>query len=124
MLSIFNYFKNKKSMKKEEVLNVKNSVELTSFLKMNKAAREKKAIKMGFANAATYISLLKGNTTTKVVEEAPEIPATRTVKLVYEYCCGCGCWDLKIKRIVPFDSKLKDGDRIKQADVKSSDKEI
>ncbi len=38
-------------------------------------------------------------------------PATRKVDLVYHIECGCGNdSDVKIRRTVPFDSDLKDGD--------------
>lgn len=39
-------------------------------------------------------------------------PLTRKVILVTESCCGCGCSDVRIKRVVPYDSPLKDGDRV------------
>jgi hypothetical protein len=44
-------------------------------------------------------------------EQVKKTPLTRWVKLVYKSCCGCGCNDLTIKRKVPYDSSLKDGDR-------------
>ena len=40
-------------------------------------------------------------------------PETRRVRLVYKSCCGCGCSDTNVYRTVPYDSNLKDGDRIK-----------
>lgn len=36
----------------------------------------------------------------------------RVVTLITDSCCGCGCYDIEIKRTVPFDSPLKDGDRV------------
>lgn len=41
-------------------------------------------------------------------------PATRVVNLIASSCCGCGCSDIEIRRIVPFNSTLKDGDRVKE----------
>lgn len=38
----------------------------------------------------------------------------RTVILKYKDCCGCGCYWQKIKRVVPFDSPLKNGDKVEQ----------
>jgi hypothetical protein len=37
---------------------------------------------------------------------------TRTVRLTYKSCCGCGCQDITINRKVSSDSKLKNGDRV------------
>ncbi len=39
-------------------------------------------------------------------------PATRTVNLITQSCCGCGCSDVDITRVVPFDSPLNNGDRV------------
>lgn len=44
-------------------------------------------------------------------EETPELVQMREVILVYKSCCGCGCKDLKLRRIVPADSDLVNGDR-------------
>jgi hypothetical protein len=45
-------------------------------------------------------------------EEVKKQPTHRIVRLVYKNCCGCGCLDVDVKRIVPYDSELKNGDRI------------
>lgn len=39
---------------------------------------------------------------------------TRTVKLQYNSCCGCGCSFIDVEREVPYDSELQDGDIIKE----------
>lgn len=39
-------------------------------------------------------------------------PETRVVRLVYNSCCGCGCYDETVERTVPFNSPMKNGDRI------------
>lgn len=39
-------------------------------------------------------------------------PLTRIVTLIAESCCGCGCDTFKIRRKVPYDSPLQDGDDI------------
>lgn len=39
-----------------------------------------------------------------------ERPKTRMVKLKYESCCGCGCDTVRLKREVPYDSDLQNGD--------------
>lgn len=39
-------------------------------------------------------------------------PATKMVKLITQSCCGCGCSDIWIQREVPYDSNLKNGDRV------------
>jgi hypothetical protein len=39
-------------------------------------------------------------------------PPTKVVKLKYKACCGCGCSDETILREVPYDSELKNGDRV------------
>lgn len=46
--------------------------------------------------------------------EVKETKKTRIVYLKYKSCCGCGCNDMNVRRTVPFDSPLKDGDRIKE----------
>lgn len=46
----------------------------------------------------------------KEFEESQQTPRTRVVKLKYQSCCGCGCDTTWIKRTVPYDSTLKDGD--------------
>lgn len=38
--------------------------------------------------------------------------AIRIVKLKYKSCCGCGCSTVDIKRTVPANSHLKDGDLV------------
>jgi len=48
----------------------------------------------------------------------------RTVKLIFKSCCGCGCSDVEIERLVPFDSPLENGDRIHSKNVLESDKII
>lgn len=47
------------------------------------------------------------------IRETP-IARTRIVKLRYESCCGCGCHDVWIKREVPADSPLRDGNYVKK----------
>lgn len=39
---------------------------------------------------------------------------TRTVRLLFKKCCGCGCDDYTVTRVVPYDSPLEDGDRIRE----------
>jgi hypothetical protein len=39
-------------------------------------------------------------------------PATRKVRLFVYEGCGCGGNDVEIEREVPYDSDLKDGDRV------------
>lgn len=43
---------------------------------------------------------------------ANKVNEHRTVNLVYKSCCGCGCYDTNITRVVPFDSPLQNGDRV------------
>lgn len=43
-------------------------------------------------------------------EKVQATPLTRTVTLKYKSCCGCGCSYVDIRRKVPYDSPLKDGD--------------
>lgn len=42
--------------------------------------------------------------------EASVTTMTRTVRLVVKSCCGCGCDEIEISRVVPVGSPLKDGD--------------
>jgi hypothetical protein len=49
----------------------------------------------------------------EAVKEKQITPLTRVVTLLYKSCCGCGCSTEEIVRTVPYDSDLKDGDRIK-----------
>lgn len=49
----------------------------------------------------------------KEFEEVQATPLTRNVILITESCCGCGCHDIKIQRTVPYNSPLKDGDKMK-----------
>lgn len=57
------------------------------------------------AQGVTVKKPLIDETVRKAVEKQ-----TRTVNLRYKTCCGCGCSEEKIRREVPLDSKLKDGD--------------
>lgn len=36
----------------------------------------------------------------------------RKVILKFSTCCGCGCMDVDVERMVPDDSNLQNGDRI------------
>lgn len=36
----------------------------------------------------------------------------KTVELVYESCCGCGCSETRVRREVAGDSDLEDGDYV------------
>lgn len=45
------------------------------------------------------------------LEKVEEVK-TREVRLLYSSCCGCGCHDVNVRRNVPIDSPLKNGDRI------------
>ena len=56
-------------------------------------------------------------------EQAVIQPETRTVKLRYYYSCGCGGGGYTdIMREVPFDSSLKDGDKV--TELKRGDRGI
>lgn len=48
----------------------------------------------------------------KEFEKLKQAPTTRKVKLIYKAICGCGEGDYEIEREVPFDSPLKNGDRV------------
>jgi hypothetical protein len=50
----------------------------------------------------------------KAFEEVKNKKATRVVQLLYKTCCGCGCYDVYIRRVVDFDSPLQNGDRAKE----------
>jgi len=52
-------------------------------------------------------SLLKEYETIK-----QSLPETREVILRANSCCGCGCYDVEIKRTVPYDSPLKNGSHV------------
>lgn len=56
----------------------------------------------------------------EIAAEVKERTQDRDVFLKWKSCCGCGCTDMAVRRVVPGDSPLKDGDRIKE--VSSSDK--
>lgn len=45
------------------------------------------------------------------IKSAETQPEFRTVTLRYKSCCGCGCSTIEFERKVPFDSKLKNGDK-------------
>lgn len=47
-----------------------------------------------------------------LAEKFEQIQPFREVKLKYRSCCGCGCYDEKVLRLVPHDSPLQNGDRI------------
>lgn len=55
-------------------------------------------------------------------EKISSQPATREVKLIYQSCCGCGCHDTTVVRTVPYDSSLKNGDRI--SSLEKGDKQL
>lgn len=61
-------------------------------------------------------------TTAKQAAKNVAAPATREVILKYKECCGCGCSDIKVKRTVPYDSPLKNGDRIEK--FEANDKQV
>ena len=48
----------------------------------------------------------------------------RKVILVSQSCCGCGCSDIELERVVDNDSPLKSGDRIKISEMLPTDKVI
>lgn len=48
----------------------------------------------------------------EILGQAIATPASRDVTLVYTSCCGCGCYDIQIRRTVPYDSDLHDGDTV------------
>lgn len=48
----------------------------------------------------------------EVFEETKSQPTTRVVTLLYHSGCGCGGSTTEVKRTVPYNSKLKDGDYI------------
>lgn len=50
----------------------------------------------------------------KELKEVEPAVAVRIVNLQYKACCGCGCSLVNVKRTVPVDSDLKDGDIIKE----------
>lgn len=43
-------------------------------------------------------------------ENIQATPLTRTVILKYKSCCGCGCSTVDLRREVPHDSHLQNGD--------------
>lgn len=49
-------------------------------------------------------------------------PKTRVVRLKSKSCCGCGCIDVTVVRVVDYDSPLKDGDYIRSNQWLSTDK--
>ena len=74
------------------------------------------------------VEITKSNKKDKVAnitsnfETLKNTPTTRTVKLIYTSCCGCGCSDITISREVSFDSTLRDGDRVEK--LERTDKQI
>ena len=46
------------------------------------------------------------------VIDAPVKLERRTVKLITQSCCGCGCHDIEISRVVDANSPLQNGDRV------------
>lgn len=53
--------------------------------------------------------------------EKTVIPKMREVKLSMMLKCGCGGWGFEVKRMVPEDSPLQDGDRIHERDLITGD---
>lgn len=57
-------------------------------------------------------------------EAIASTPATRTVRLYAQSCCGCGCSDIEIERTVAYDSPLQNGDRIRESQIERTDKVV
>lgn len=57
----------------------------------------------------------------KKFEQIKETKTTRVVDLVMRSCCGCGCHDVTVRRVVDFNSPLKNGDRISSSEVLRTD---
>jgi len=75
----------------------------------------------------TKIQIETQNQTNDLKETFENIKKTEThrrIRLYFRSCCGCGCYDVQLERIVPFDSPLQDGDHIPSSQVLESDKLI
>jgi hypothetical protein len=46
-----------------------------------------------------------------------QVPTERIAHVKYRSCCGCGCTWHSIKLQVPYDSAIKDGDRLQASDI-------
>lgn len=55
-------------------------------------------------------STLEGKIKSAASQEEEVVVSSRTVELIYQSCCGCGCFDTHISREVAGDSDLEDGD--------------
>ena len=58
------------------------------------------------------------------LEAIQKTPAKRIVILNSKSCCGCGCSDIKVKRVVTYDSPLNDGDYVRESQLKGDDEII
>lgn len=58
----------------------------------------------------------------KEFDKVKKTPLTRKVTLKTDCWCGMGCNNARVTREVPYDSSLKDGDHIKNSEIKNSDK--
>ena len=56
--------------------------------------------------------LEKSSALSSEFEALKKIEVARTVTLRYKSCCGCGCNEYDVQRIVDQDSSLQNGDRI------------
>jgi len=51
------------------------------------------------------------------IKNAETQPETRVVKVYYKSCCGCGCSTVNLERTVPYDSELRNGDRVDRIEL-------
>ncbi|MHA2404330.1 MAG: hypothetical protein ACXADH_15130 [Candidatus Kariarchaeaceae archaeon] len=61
---------------------------------------------------STELDAKTGDLKSRFEETKNKREAYRTVILKFESCCGCGCNTTNVKRVVPADSNLQDGDLI------------